>query len=100
LQAGDIGREIDPATGIEQVIPVSLPSIRAHHLMLLVTKVGFLDPFDSVPEHLEADVQQLIDTGVEIGGLRVVSVDWLRRMKTAAGRPKDLLDLDHLPPVG
>ncbi len=30
-------------------------------------------------------------------GVRFVSLDWLRRMKQAAGRPKDLLDLENLP---
>ncbi len=27
-----------------------------------------------------------------------VSLAWLRAMKKAAGRPKDLVDLEHLPP--
>ena len=99
LQAGYIGREIDPATRLERVHPVSLAYIQAHHLMMLVTRMGFLDLFDYVPGHADADVRQVIDSGIEIQGLRVVSVDWLRRMKTAAGRTKDLADLEHLPPA-
>ena len=97
LRAGYIGREIDPATRIERVNPVSGPYIRAHPLMMLVTTLGFLDLFDHVPGHLNTDVQEVLDSGVEIQGLRVVSVEWLRRMKEVAGRHKDLADLEHLP---
>ena len=99
LQAGYIGRDIDPATGIERVYPVGLPYIQAHPLMMLVTNSGFLDLFDYVPGHLQADVDAVIASGHEVAGLRVVSVEWLRKMKAAAGRTKDLADLEHLPPA-
>jgi hypothetical protein len=33
---------------------------------------------------------------VEVNGLRFASLQWLRRMKQAAARPKDLLDLKNL----
>jgi hypothetical protein len=29
-------------------------------------------------------------------GVKFASLEWLRRMKRAAGRPKDLLDLENL----
>lgn len=99
LDAGYIGREIDPATNIEMVHPVSLPYIRANHLMMLVTKMGFLDLFDYIPGHAWQDVEVVFKTAIDIQGLRVVSVDWLRRMKQAAGRTKDLADLENLPPA-
>jgi hypothetical protein len=39
----------------------------------------------------------LFGSSNEIAGRRFVSLKWLRRMKQAAGRPKDRLDLDNLP---
>jgi hypothetical protein len=37
---------------------------------------------------------------VQLDGVRFASLEWLRRMKQAAGRPKDLLDLENLPEPG
>lgn len=96
IDARYIGKEIDPATRIERDYPVSLAFIRSTHMMLLVTRFGFLDIFDYVPGHLDEDPTQLFKSSVESDGLRYVSLDWLRRMKQAAGRTKDRLDLDEL----
>lgn len=92
-----IGDDIDPATGIERTYPVTLAYIQSSHLMMLWTNDGFLDLFDYIPALPEQDVRQVLDSSVESDGLRYVSLDWLRRMKEASGRPKDLLDLENLP---
>ena len=92
-----IGTEIDPATGIERTFPVTLPWIRTTRLMMLYTKHGFLDLFDYVPGLPSEDPNVLITSGVEVDGLRFARLDWLRRMKQAAGRAKDALDLENLP---
>ena len=92
-----IGTDIDPATGMERTYPVTLPWIRASRLMMLWTRFGFFDIFDYVPGFPDQEVRELLTTGIEAEGLRFASLDWLRRMKRAAGRPKDLLDLENLP---
>jgi hypothetical protein len=45
-------------------------------------------------------VATIWETALQIDGVRFASLDWLRRMKQAAGRPKDLLDLENLPGPG
>lgn len=97
VDAQYIGRDIDPATGIERTYPVSLPFIQANKLMMLWTKYGFFDLFDYIPGFPLEDVRQLLSSPVELDGVLYASLDWLRRMKRAAGRPKDLLDLENLP---
>jgi hypothetical protein len=99
LGAEYIGREIDPATGIEQTHPVTAAFIRSQSLMMLCTNAGFLDLFDYVPGYPEQAVAALFESCREAEGLRFVSLEWLRRLKAAAGRPKDLLDLENLPPA-
>lgn len=99
LHAEYIGKEIDPATGIEQTYPVTAAFIRAQSLMMLCTNAGFLDLFDYVPGYPEQAVAALFESCREAEGLRFVSLEWLRRLKAAAGRPKDLLDLENLPPA-
>jgi hypothetical protein len=97
LDARYIGRELDPVTGIERTYPVTLPYIRASRLMMLWTDRGFFDLFDYIPG-LPADaVESLFAASVEIDGIRYPSLQDLRRMKQASGRPKDLLDLENLP---
>jgi hypothetical protein len=99
LDAEYIGKEIDPATGIEQTHPVTAAFIRSQSLMMLCTNAGFLDLFDYVPGYPEQAVAALFESCREAEGLRFVSLEWLRRLKAAAGRPKDLLDLENLPPA-
>lgn len=97
LNARWIGNEIDPKTGIETTYPVSPEYIRRTHLMMLLTDDGFLDVFDFIPGFLDQPVEELLASSHESAGRRFVSLRWLRRMKQAAGRPKDQLDLDNLP---
>jgi hypothetical protein len=97
LDAKYIGNDIDPATGIERLYAVTLAYIEVSHLMMLWTSQGFLDLFDYIPGFPEEDPHQLLATSVEVGGIRFASLEWLRRMKRAAGRTKDLLDLENLP---
>jgi hypothetical protein len=93
-----IGNEIDPATGLERAFPVSINYIQHSHLMMLVTDLGFLDIFDFIPGHPETNVDLLFATALENRGRRFSSLNWLRKMKLAAGRTKDQLDLENLPP--
>lgn len=99
LDARYLGKEIDPATGIEQTHPVSSQFIAGNHLMMLWTSQGFLDLFDYIPGYPDADVNDLFATSIESFGLRFTSLDWLRRMKKVSARPQDLLDLKNLPDV-
>ena len=96
LEAVWIGKEIDRATGIEKTYPVSATYINREHLMMLWTPCGPLDLFDYIPGMPDEDVRQLFETGVEGDGLTFSSLSWLRRMKRAAGRTKDLADLEEL----
>lgn len=97
VDAKYIGNDIDPTTGIERTYPVTPAFVRASHLMMLWTIHGFLSLFDHVPGVPDTDVGELFASAVEADGLRFPSLGWLRRMKQAAGRTKDLLDLENLP---
>jgi hypothetical protein len=97
INARYIGTDIDPATGIERMFPVTLPWIKATRLMMLYTDHGFLDLFDYIPGFPSEDPAALLLKSPEVDGIRFVTLDWLRRMKRAAGRPRDLLDLENLP---
>jgi hypothetical protein len=97
LDAHYIGKEIDPATGIERTYPVSLPFIKSSPLMMLLTKEGFLDLFDYIPGMPNEDARQLLTSSISSGSLRYASLEWLRRMKHVSGRAKDKLDLENLP---
>jgi hypothetical protein len=92
-----IGKEIDPATRIERTYPVTMAFIQSTHLMMLWTDHGFLDLFDYIPSFPTEDVEQLLTTSVETDGFRYISLPWLRKLKQAAARTKDLLDLKNLP---
>jgi hypothetical protein len=97
LHAQYIGSEIDPATGIERTHPVNAGFLRSQHLMMLVTDAGFLDLFDYVPSLPDVSVTAVFESAIDVDGVRFASLGWLRRMKTASGRPQDLLDLERLP---
>ena len=97
LNARWIGNEIDPKTGVEYTYPVSPAYVRGTHLMMLLTDEGFLDVFDHIPGHPNEAVDDLLSSSHESDGRRFVSIEWLKRMKQAAGRPKDRIDLDNLP---
>ena len=66
-------------------------------MMMLCTTAGFLDLFDYVPGHPGVAVATVWETAVQLDGIRFASLEWLRKLKQAAGRPKDLLDLENLP---
>lgn len=95
--ASYIGKEIDPKTGIERMYPVTLPYIQANRLLMLWTRCGFFDLFDYIPGYPDVDAQELFSTSIDADGIRYCSLDWLRKMKKAAARTKDLLDLENLP---
>jgi hypothetical protein len=82
---------------LERLIPVTDSYIRAQHLMMLWTDVGFLDIYDFIPGFPETPVHEILKDAINLGELRFVSLSWLRKLKTAAGRHKDLDDLEHLP---
>jgi hypothetical protein len=42
-------------------------------------------------------VDTLFETSAESEGRRFASLHWLRKMKQAADRPQDRLDLEYLP---
>ncbi|TWU56675.1 hypothetical protein Poly51_25920 [Rubripirellula tenax] len=92
-----IGDEIDPATGIEKTYPVNFDYIRSSALMMLGTDRGFLDIFDHIPGLPHESAADLVEQCITVGGRRFASLAWLRRMKEAAGRPIDLIDLERLP---
>lgn len=92
-----ISNERDAATGQERIVPVSPSYVRGQHLMMLTTDLGFLDLYDYIPGFPDLPVADVFSDSVELGNLRFVSLRWLRRLKQAAGRHKDLDDLDHLP---
>lgn len=50
------------------------------------------EPFSFEEEYMAATIREI--SGV--GGVRVVSLGTLKRMKEEAGRPQDLADLDNL----
>lgn len=92
-----ISNDQDPATGLERLVPVSPAYVGAEHLMMLLTDYGFVDLFDYIPGFPSENTRELFDTSIEVSGRRYASVQWLRKMKQASGRPKDLLDLEKLP---
>jgi hypothetical protein len=91
-----ISNERDPQTGIEKLLPVSPAYIQAHHLMMLLTDYGFVDLFDYVPGFPDESVPSLYARSVPSGPLRYIPLDWLKKLKQAADRPKDRLDLEQL----
>jgi hypothetical protein len=97
VNAHYIGSEIDPATKLERTYPVTLGFIQTSHLMMLWTTHGFLDLFDYIPGFPDENIADFLTTSMEADGFHYASLDWLRRMKQAAGRTKDLLDLQNLP---
>ena len=96
LHAVWISNEKDPATGWERHVPVTLAYIQGHPIMWLMTDLGFLDIMDHIPGLPGATAKQLIAESIEINGLLYASRPWLIRMKKAAGRTKDLMDIEEL----
>ena len=90
IDAHSIGNEIDPATGIEKIYPVTESFVRAGGLMMLCTNAGFLDLFDSIPGFPHEPARTVWESAFEIDRLRVASLDGIRNMKHASGLQKDL----------
>jgi hypothetical protein len=82
---------------LERLVPVSESYLKAQHLMMLSTDLGFLDLYDYVPGFPDVSVEELFGDSVALGELRFVSLSWLRKLKTRAARHRDLDDLEHLP---
>lgn len=97
VHAEYIGAEIDPVTKIERTHPVTAAFVRSERLMMLCTTAGFLDLFDYVPGLPDVSVEAIRASAVQVDGVRYASLGWLRKLKQAAGRPKDLIDLENLP---
>jgi hypothetical protein len=97
VHAEYIGAEIDPVTKIERTYPVTAAFVRSERLMMLCTTAGFLDLFDYVPGLTDVSVEAIRASAVQVDGVRYASLGWLRKLKQAAGRPKDLIDLENLP---
>lgn len=97
VHANWISNDRDPETGLERLVPISLPYVHSEHLMMLWTDYGFLDLFDYIPGFPQEDVNELIKTSIPLAGARYASLEWLKRMKRAAARSKDLADLEQLP---
>lgn len=94
-----ISEERDPQTGLERLIPVTDSYIRHQHLMMLSTDLGFLDLYDYIPGFPKIPVAEVFADSVALGDVRFVSLVWLRKLKAAAARHRDLDDLEHLPPA-
>jgi hypothetical protein len=96
IHARWISNERDPKTRMEITIPVSLNYVQGTRMMMLLTDLGFLDIFDYIPGHPESPVQDLVRDAISIEGVPYASREWLLRMKRAAGRPKDRVDIENL----
>ena len=89
--------ETDPNTGLEKTEPVTLEYVRTHHLMMLGTRNGYVDLFDFLPGIDNSQLDDFFASVVVCQGRRFTSLAWLKRLKTAANRPQDQIDLERLP---
>jgi hypothetical protein len=87
----------DPATWPRKARPGVASYVRGEHLMMLTTDLGFLDLYDYIPGFPDMPVADVFSDSIKLDNLRFVSLRWLRQLKQAAGRHKDLDDLEHLP---
>jgi hypothetical protein len=85
---------VERATEDTDILWIRSPDAEAT-LLAALREVDAL--FDYVPGFPDEPVATVWKTAVELDGVRFASLEWLRRMKQAAGRPKDLLDLENLP---
>jgi len=92
-----ISNEIDPVTKLEIIQPISLSYIRVNSMMLLGSRLGYIDLFDFVPGLPETPFDEIWRQAINANGRPFVSLDWLRRMKQTANRPQDQIDLQNLP---
>ncbi|MBN2802202.1 MAG: hypothetical protein JXR91_03815 [Deltaproteobacteria bacterium] len=92
-----LSNKIDPLTNMEKEIPVTFDYVKSNHLMMLCTSMGYLDIFDFIPDFQDIPVTQLLETSNDFNGIKIINLDWLKKLKQASGRPKDLNDLNSLP---
>ncbi|MCA9126696.1 MAG: hypothetical protein KDB22_06415 [Planctomycetales bacterium] len=97
LEAYYIGDEIDPATSIELTHQITPDFVSSHHLMMLGSRLGYIDLFDFVPGLPDVRPEDVIGSAINVLGRPFTNLHWLRRMKLAANRPQDRLDLENLP---
>jgi len=97
LNAYVILDEIDPATGIEKIKPVTFGDLVSRSLIMVGTDFGYLDLFSFAPGCKDANLEDLWRQSISSDGYRFVSLEWLRRLKEASGRPIDQIDLANLP---
>jgi len=97
LAAYWISDEIDLSTGIEKAMPVTADYIQREHMMMLGTKLGYVDLFDFIPGMPTESLTDLFSSAQSSGTLKFANLHWLRRMKASAGRPQDMIDLANLP---
>ncbi|MEZ6135577.1 MAG: hypothetical protein R3C53_11775 [Pirellulaceae bacterium] len=92
-----IGDEIDPQTGLERTYPITLDYFRQQHLLMLGTSFGYLDLFDFLPGlEYESLEEFLASAQRDQHGRPFANLTWLKRLKAAANRPQDQIDLEHL----
>ena len=96
INASWISSEIDRESGLEKLIPVTLNYIENTPLMMLYTDYGYLDIFKYVPSLPNAKVDNFFESAETNGVIKYASLDNLLRMKKAAGRAKDLMDIENL----
>ena len=74
--------------------------VRGEHLMMLTTDLGFLDLYDYIPGFPDMPVADVFSDSIELDNLRFISLRRRPETKQAAGRHKDLDDLEHLDDPG
>ena len=70
---------IHSSTGIEKIVPVTLNYIEREHMMMLGTKLGYVDLFDFIPGLPAESLTDLFSSAQSSGSLKFVNLHWLRR---------------------
>ena len=65
-----ISNELDPETGIEKTVAITPEYIAREHLMMLSTKLGYLDLFDFIPGLPSEPLDELFATA-KTSGLKI-----------------------------
>jgi hypothetical protein len=68
--------------------------------VLADASVPFVILYDYVPGFPDTPVADVFGDSVVLDNLRFVSLRWLRKLEQAAGRHRDLDDLEHLDDPG
>lgn len=89
--------DVDPATGLEKTQPITLEYVHNQHLLMLGTKIGYVDLFDFLPGLEGYSIDEFFSSAETCLGRRFASLEWLKRLKAASNRPQDRIDLERLP---